>query len=166
MSLLPELLGSEATPHAVEWKGKRYSFSPITFGIMAEMETAHFEEAKKRLKAMEGLYSPETLEKKADALYEQYDAGEFGFLSQRGQKWVKSPAGAACLLRLSLGISDEELMPLIIARGDEIKRLMELVLSEAGLQAEKKVERGWDGKPLQREEERPEQPFRHDIRNS
>jgi len=135
MSMLPEMLGAESTPHSIELRGRRYHFQPITFGLMEALEVKHFEQAKQRLRAMKDVLDEDTYAKKGLELYELYNAGEFGFLSERGQRWVKSPAGAACLLKLSLQVTDEELMPLVLQRGEEIKQLMELVLSEAGLRA-------------------------------
>ena len=139
--MLPEMFGAEATRHAIEFKGKRYHFKSITFGLMEALEVQHFEQAKQRLKAMKDVLDEDAYNKKAIDLYEQYSAGEFGFLSERGQRWVKSPAGAACLLKLSLDIGDEELMPLILQRGEEIKKLMEVVLREAGLAADPRTRR-------------------------
>ena len=155
MSLLPELLGAESTPHSLEFRGRRYTFKPITFGLMEELEVRHFEQAKQRLKAMKDVLDEDSYAKKGLELYDLFDAGEFGFLSQRGQRWVKSPAGAACLLKLSLGISDDELMPLILQRGKDIKKLMDMVLYEAGLQ----------DTPAAGGQENPSAPFRPDQRN-
>jgi len=134
MSMLPEMFGAEATPHAIEFPGKKYSFRPITFGLLEQMEVAHFEQAKARLKAMKDVLDEDTYAKKGIDLYEQYNAGEFGFFAERGQKWARSPAGATHLLKLCLGISDEELVPLFLHKGEEIKRLMDMVIYESGLQ--------------------------------
>jgi len=133
MSMLPEMLGAESTPHSLEFRGKRYHFKAITFGLMETLEVEHFHQAKQRLRDMRDILDEGAYTRKALDLYEQYSAGEFGFLSEKGQRWVKSPAGATCLLKLCLGISDEELMPLVLSKGEEIKRLMEVVLKEAGL---------------------------------
>jgi len=161
LSLLPELLGAESTPHSLEFRGRRYHFKPVTFGLMETLEVEHFHQAKERLRAMKDVLDLDTYNKKALDLYEQYSAGEFGFLAERGQRWVKSPAGAACLLKLSLGIGDEELMPLILQRGEEIKRLMEVVLKEAGLSGgPAQTPPGREGEP------RTEESFRHDDGHS
>jgi len=133
MSMLPEMLGAEATPHAIEFKGKRYSFKPITIGLLEEMETAHFEQSKKRLKDMRDVLDEDTYAKKGLQLYDDYDAGEFGFFSARGQKWAKSPAGAILMMKLALGVGEEELLPLVLNKGPELTQLMNLVLKEAGL---------------------------------
>jgi len=133
MSMLPEMLGAEATPHTIEFKGKRYSFKPITVGLLEEMETTHFEQSKKRLKDMRDVLDKDTFVKKGLELYDDYDAGEFGFFSARGQKWARSPAGAMLIMKLALGVGDEELLPLVLSRGQELMQLMQLVLKEAGL---------------------------------
>jgi len=155
--MLPEILGADATPHAIEFRGKHYSFQPITFGLMQEVETLHFSEAKRRLKDMKDVLDEDTYAKKGLELYDLYDAGEFGFLSARGQKWIKSPGGAACLIKLCLGIDDAELMPLVLQRGEDIKKLMEVVLREAGLSSG-----GGNSGPG---EGRQEAPFRPHERN-
>src|SRR5215471_19887644 len=157
MSMLPEQFGAEATPHAIEFRGRRYHFQPITFGLMEALEVKHFEQAKQRLRAMKDVLDEDTYAKKGLELYDLYDAGEFGFLSARGQKWIKSPGGAACLIKLCLGIDDAELMPLVLQRGEDIKKLMEVVLREAGLSSG-----GGNSGPG---EGRQEAPFRPHERN-
>src|SRR6516162_8879008 len=134
MSMLPELLGAEATPRGIEFGGKRYDFKPISLGMLEALEVRHFEQAKKRLKDMKDVLDEDTFAKKGLQLYEDYDAGEFGFFAERGRNWVKSPAGAILLLQLVLGVAEKELIPLILARGNELKAEMELLLKEAGLQ--------------------------------
>jgi len=162
--MLPELMGADGTPHGIDWKGERYHFQPLAFALLEKFEVEHFELAKKRLQAMKGLYSAAAFDKKADALYELYDAGDFGFLSAKGQQWAKTPAGAACLVRLSLGISDEELVPLILAKGDEIKRTMDLLLREAGLKLRQQKVAG-DSPPQDTATRAQEDSFRPDRGN-
>jgi len=153
--MLPELLGTEGTPLGFEYKGKKYTFKPLSIGILEELEVRHFEQAKKRLKDMKDVLDEDTYTKKGLDLYEQYEAGEFGFFSTKGQKWVKKPAGAFLLLKLSLDVSDEELLPLLLAKSAEINQLMQVVLSESGL----------TGQARQAGQESGEAPFRFDTRN-
>jgi hypothetical protein len=147
MSMLPQLLGGEGTPLSIEFRGKTYTFQPITFGLMEKMEALHLDQAKARLRAMKDVLDEDTYTKKALDLYMRYEAGEFGFLSAAGQQWLKTPSGAACLLKLTLGINDAELFPLIVARGEEIKQLLEVVLREAGLSSKAESSaRGGEGR--------------------
>jgi hypothetical protein len=132
--MLPELLGAEATPRGIDFQGKRYTFQPITLGILEQIEVKHFEQAKKRLKDMKDVLDEDTYAKKGLQLYEEYDQGNFGFFAARGQTWIRSPAGAMLLLRLVLGVEEKELIPLVLTKGEELKREMDLVLKEAGLQ--------------------------------
>lgn len=131
MSMLPDLLGAEGPLLSVEHRGKKYELRLITFGMMAEIEVKHFEEAKDRLKKMAALYSPAKMDEKADELYQRYDDGDFGFLSAAGQAWIKKPAGAALLLQLVLGVPEEELIPLLAAKGDEIKQKLDQIVKES-----------------------------------
>lgn len=128
--------GAEAAPVCVTFRGKNYHFKPLTFEVMQSLEKTLFAEEKDRLKAMEGLYSPEVLEKKADELFQRYDNGEYSFLAARAQKWLKTPTGAAALLKLTLGIGDEELIPLIMDKGAELKAILDKLLTNASVEGE------------------------------
>src|SRR5262252_7978746 len=102
-----------------------------------EIDLAQFEKQKESLQSMRGLLSEEAITKKIDELTEQYHAGEFGFLAPAGQAWLKTPAGANLLMKLSLGVTDQELIELLLHKGDEVKRQFTVIMRESGLLADK-----------------------------
>jgi hypothetical protein len=133
MSALSEILANEGAPLSFEWRGRTFTLRYLTQRLKAEFEQSLYKRArvKERInKDVEGLSDAEYAKnlKRIDDLFE---AGEYGFISDRGVAHVKTRAGMLYLSSLICNCGEDELLTILGEMKEEVTSLVDRVLRDS-----------------------------------
>lgn len=131
MGVTSEILGNAGVPHQIEHNGKTYTLSLIDQRVQGAFEKRLFEKAKTAEIAFGDCVTPEQLDARLNKLRDSYLAGDFSMISPRGLTFMKSMAGIVFMASLLIGCDEREVMGLMLAKTDELKRLIRLIISES-----------------------------------
>lgn len=131
MSELSTLLGNAAEPHRIVHEGKAFSFHLIDQPRKSAIEKRLYQQAREAVYADRDHMTPEQYVERLDRVREAYEAGEYSFYGERAQKFIQTPKGALALLEVITGESEDALVPLLVARGQEVNSLLKTVMAES-----------------------------------
>jgi hypothetical protein len=129
MSSTSVLLGRSAAPHTLTHEGRTYTFRPL-----GQREKSEFERwlITRTREVLTTLYSGEDLRQEMDALKREAIAGAYDFHGEIAQQVLTTTKdGALKLASIIMGCDPDEVLPLWMARGDEIRALLDLVVAES-----------------------------------
>lgn len=114
----------------LEFNGKVYRPKFIVQAIKAKFESWLKAKVQDEILSL----PPAERELKLELLREHADnvaSGKYGFHTDLAKKAMESPAGGIALLSLVFDCSEEEVMELMLAKGDEAKALLEQVKAQS-----------------------------------
>lgn len=111
----------------IEHNGKTYRPKFIIQAIKAQFESWLADTAKKTILSLPPAERLELLREHVTAI----QTGAYGFHTDLAKKAMESPAGGIALLSFVFDCSEEEVMELMLAKGDEAKALLEQVKAQS-----------------------------------
>lgn len=131
MSELSAALGTAGPPHQIVHEGRAYTFSLVTQKVKNGVEKRLYQNARDAVYADRDHITSEQYMAALSAVRDRYEANEYKFTGDRAQKVLQTPDGALMLLELLTGETQETLMPLLIARPEEVKVLVKTIMEES-----------------------------------
>jgi hypothetical protein len=123
------MAGASAAPHELTHDGKTYRFGALTHTLMAAFEGWLIKRSRDVICAV----YPEGLERVAElaTLRREATCGIYNFTGALASDVRNTPAGVVKLTALLLDCHEDDVLPLMAARGSEVRHLMELTLAES-----------------------------------
>lgn len=131
MSELSRLVGNAGEPHKIAHDGKTYSFYLLDQVRKSALEKRLYQNAREGVYVDRDHLTSEEYCSRLDAVREKYELGEYGFFGARAQAVLQTPKGVVMLLEVVTGESEDELVPLLAARQEEVNVLLKTVLEES-----------------------------------
>ncbi len=120
-----------AGPHEFDHKGKTYTVSLITQNVKLAFEKGLFARAKRAALELRDLLSPEDYLAHVKALNDDYISGQYAFESERGLAAVSTISGMVLLTSLLFGCPEDEVVPILTERKDEVIGLIQMIFKES-----------------------------------
>jgi hypothetical protein len=131
VSELSKALGNSGEPHCIAHEGKVFRFALLDQVRKNALEKRMYQNAREAVyvdrEHMEGAQYVERL----DGVREAYENGEYAFFGRRASKVLQTPKGALMLLEVITGASEDELVPLLANRAEEVNSLLKTVMEES-----------------------------------
>lgn len=131
MSELSRLLGTAAPPHQICHEGRVFTFGLIDQARKSEFEKRLYQQAREGVYVDREHMTSEEYLRRLDGVRKAYELGEYGVLGSIGQEVLGRPKGSMLLLQIITGESEDDLLPLLQARGEEVNQLVKVVLDES-----------------------------------
>lgn len=131
MGVTSEILGNAGAAHVLEHNGKVFKVRLIDQAVKSAFEKRMYERAKHGLIELRDAMTKDEYFARLRELGDNYEAGEYELLSERGLKFIQTTQGVKFLLALLLDCSEEELFSLLTSKGKEITSLINLVIRES-----------------------------------
>ena len=152
MGVVSEVLGNHGAPHTIDWNGKSYRLSLVDQRVKSAFEKARLAKAKEALAEMKDVLTPEEFARRLDAKIKQYEDGEFEIFSKDGMAFIRTVPGMRLLLSLLIDCDQNELMGLLVAKQQELVKLVGLILRESFP--------GLEMQAVQREDDKPSRTWK------
>lgn len=129
------IMGPQA-PLKIEWRGKVFTLSFLTQKVKAELSNWILQNKIKVLTDFKPLLTPEQYSGRVEKLMDEWDAGKYGFLSQKWLEEIQTTEGVVQLAKamFSAGgtdITEDELLLLMAEKGDEFRILFDVIVTQS-----------------------------------
>lgn len=144
MGVDSQIVGNAGPAHSITHDGQVYGFRLIDQDAKAEWEKRLYRKAVAAAK-VKAEHRPEGwLESKLVQIDDEFDRGDYGFLTERSIKLLGTIGGMEILVSILTGRTLLALYPLFAERVEEVKALLHLILKESfpGLKIEPVAEGG------------------------
>ncbi len=131
MSELSKVLGNAAPPHQIAHEGRTYGFWLLDQARKVAFEKRLYQQAREAVYADREHMTSDEYVKRLEVVREQYEMGEFAFMGDRAMKLLTKPKGALLLLEVLTGETEEDLVPLLLARPEEVNAVVATVMAES-----------------------------------
>ena len=131
MSELSAALGAAAPPHQIAHEGRVYLFHLLTAARKNALEKRLYQRAREAVYVDRDHMSEGQYIARLDDVRDAYENNEYAFTGPRTQKVLQTPKGAMMLLEVVTDETEEDLTPLLIARGPEVNALLKTVMEES-----------------------------------
>lgn len=131
MSELSKALGTAGAPHQIAHDGTTYPFHLLDQKRKNALEKRLYQQAREAVYVDREHMTSEQYVERLDRVREAYEAGEYAFFGARAQKAIQSPKGALLLLEIITDRTEDELLPLLTGRPEEVNLLLRTVLDES-----------------------------------
>lgn len=139
MSELSKALGTAGVPHQITHEDRTYTFHLLCQVRKNALEKRLYQNAREAVYVDRDHMTSEQYVERLDRVREAYEAGEYSFFGARAAKVLQSPAGVLLLLEIITGESQDDLVPLLTARPEEVNTLVKTVMDESFKQVKKKA---------------------------
>lgn len=131
MSELSAALGNSGPPHEIVHEGRTYQFFLLDAGRKNLIEKRLYQRAREAVYADRDHMSEEQYLARLDKVRESYEANEYAFTGARTQQILQTPKGVTFLLEVITGLPEDDLTPLLLARGPEVTTVLKTVIDES-----------------------------------
>jgi L-fucose isomerase-like protein len=131
MSTVSSMLGAEAAPYTVEWKGKTYSATGFEQRAKSAWERAIQNEAKAHFADLAKFLAPEAQASAALEMAAQLAGVEYSFFGPRSMGLMKTVPGVIRAASILFGVSEADAYTLFMAKPLEVKVVVEAVFNES-----------------------------------
>jgi hypothetical protein len=137
MSALDVAMGGDAPPHIFEHNGRAYKVRAFDVNAQLLYQKRVFREDRELLRETKEDYDADEYSKQLRMQSTAYMAGHYSFLSEKGQVFLNSNAGAQFVGAILFQTDESDFQRLLVARGAEVSAMVKLVLEESfGVSAE------------------------------
>jgi hypothetical protein len=133
MAANSEVLGNKGTKHSFDWNGKPVEMSYLNKKIRDAFSKQLFKrdrDLEKFVHEEDGTSDKEYREKLL-ALNDKFRLGGYELTSKFGREYIETEPGALFVASLMCGCSEDEMLKIFMAKGDEVLTLVKLVLDES-----------------------------------
>ena len=131
MGITSQILGNAGSPYRLTYNGKTYGVRFIDQFVKDAWEKRYFERESRKLEILKGSIAPEDYAARRANLEHDLDRDEFSILSPRSLELLQTLSGVQLLLPLLIGCDFDELIPLVVAKKDEVVSLVNRVIRES-----------------------------------
>lgn len=139
MSELSKALGAAGKPHQIVHEGRTFTFHLLDQVRKNSIEKRLYQNAREAVYVDRDFMTSEQYVERLDKVREAYEAGEYGFFGERAQKVLQGPNGVLMLLETITDETQEDLIPLMAARSEEVNAVVKTVLNESFKQVKPKA---------------------------
>lgn len=142
MGVDTEILGNHGPKHSITHDGVVYHVRLIDQWAKAEWEQRLYDRAIHAARVISKRHPKGWLEDKLVKIDDDFINGEFAFFTEKSLKLIMTPPGVELLLTILTGKDLAELAPMIIAKPEEVKAVLHMVIKESfpGVKLEKAKE--------------------------
>lgn len=129
------LLGPQV-PMRIDWRGKTYNLAFLNQRVKADISNWILQQKVKVLEQFKPLLSPEKYQERVGRLMDEWDEGKYGFLSP---DWIRQIQSSEGVVQLAIAmfrsggseISEDDLLALMLEKGDEFKLIFDGIVSQS-----------------------------------
>lgn len=131
MGVTSEILGNAGAPYRLEFDGRTYNVRLIDQVVKDGWEKRFFERDAKKLEILRPVIGEEEYQSRKHGMEADLMEGGYELLSPEGLKFAQTIPGVQLLLSLLVGCTQDELVPLVAAKKEEVLDLLSRVLRES-----------------------------------
>lgn len=131
MSELSKLLGAAAPPHQITHEGRTYTFHVLDQPRKNAIEKRLYQRARECVYLDREHMSSEEYTRRLEEVRQTYEKSGYSFYSKHFTDLLGTERGAMLLLEVLTGETEEDLVALMLARPEEVKSLIRVVLEES-----------------------------------
>lgn len=138
MSSLSSGLGNAGSKLSFTHAGKTYEVSYLTQAVKASFESWIVGRALETLSRLRPILPPDEYAEEKTTLFDSIAAGRFGFHGDVCRAAMKTTDGNLAVVGFLFGCGADEMVTLVMERGEEIKALVEVIVQESSPKGSKK----------------------------